>query len=163
MIKITNARKDIDFTIISELASIIWTEHYTPIIGRKQVTYMLDKFQSDRAIRNQVMEGVNYCLIYLNDQPAGYLSFYRKEDSLFLSKLYVLSELRGIGIGRSALDFLEERSQDLGCYNISLTVNKNNSNSIEAYQKMGFKIIDSIEIDIGAGFVMDDLLMKKQL
>ena len=75
----------------------------------------------------------------------------------------MLSELRGIGVGRSALDFLEKRSQDLGCYNISLTVNKNNSNSIEAYQKMGFKIIDSIEIDIGAGFVMDDFLMKKQL
>ena len=46
---------------------------------------------------------------------------------------------------------------------IWLTVNKNNSGSIEAYKRMGFNIIDKIITDIGAGFVMDDYKMQLKL
>ena len=43
---------------------------------------------------------------------------------------------------------------------IRLTVNKYNKNSIAAYRKWGFKIIDSVVTDIGSGFVMDDFIMQ---
>ena len=46
---------------------------------------------------------------------------------------------------------------------ISLTVNKHNSNSIEAYKKMGFEIIRPMVTDIGSGYVMDDYYMEKKL
>lgn len=156
------AHTDKDFHLIAELASIIWTEHYPPIIGVEQVNYMLDKFQSFNAIKEQVQDGVFYFIMYFNNKPAGYLSYYKKEDSLFLSKLYVLDQYRGKKIGKTALIFIEDQLVDLGCDSISLTVNKNNSNSIKAYQKMGFKIIDTIVIDIGNGFVMDDYFLKKK-
>ena len=39
---------------IVEMAKEIWTEHYTPIIGKDQVDYMLDKFQSNDAISGQI-------------------------------------------------------------------------------------------------------------
>ena len=161
MIRIQKAVNTNDFKIIAALASEIWTEHYTSIIGSKQVEYMLEKFQSEEAIRDQVQDDVFYNILYFNDQPAGYLSFFKKDDSLFLSKLYVLSQLRGNKIGKAGLDFIKDQLKELECDRIQLTVNKNNIQSIEAYKKMGFQIIDSIIIDIGNGFVMDDYLMEK--
>ena len=46
---------------------------------------------------------------------------------------------------------------------IQLTVNKNNTNTIKAYEKWGFKTIDSAVTDIGSGFVMDDYIMEYYL
>lgn len=161
MTTFSKAIKNTDFQLIEALGKIIWTEHYTPIIGPGQVAYMLDKFQSESAIEKQIEEGVEYYIIHHENTTVGYLSFYKKEDSLFLSKLYVLSTERGKGIGKSAMEYLELKRKDNMCKSISLTVNKYNTNSIKAYEKMGFKKIKAIVMDIGNGFVMDDYVMKK--
>jgi hypothetical protein len=47
---------------VAELARDIWTEHYVPIIGRDQVDYMLDRFQSSDAIARQIESGCKYYL-----------------------------------------------------------------------------------------------------
>ena len=39
------------------LAREIWTEYYTPILGKDQVAYMLDNFQSAEAIKKTVGDG----------------------------------------------------------------------------------------------------------
>jgi ribosomal protein S18 acetylase RimI-like enzyme len=46
---------------------------------------------------------------------------------------------------------------------IWLTVNKNNTQSIEAYKKMMFYKTRSLVTDIGGGFVMDDDVMQRDL
>ena len=157
------ANSNADFEQIATLGSIIWTEHYTPIIGSKQVTYMLDKFQSVSAVKKQIQEGTEYYIIKHQNSAVGYLSFYKKEDSLFLSKLYVLGTERGKGIGKAAMSFLEKKRVEIACKSISLTVNKYNTNSIKAYEKMGFEKIDSVVIAIGNGYVMDDYVMNKEM
>ena len=43
MTEITIAITATDYNIITQLADIIWREHYTPIIGVDQVEYMLKK------------------------------------------------------------------------------------------------------------------------
>lgn len=148
---------------IVNLGDFIWREHYEPIIGIQQVEYMLDKFQSVPAIYSQIKDGAEYYLIEESQTPVGYLSVQKKKDSLFLSKLYVLGTERGKGIGKKAIDFINKRALELSCNTISLTVNKYNTNSIKAYEKMGFiKIKDAI-FDIGEGYIMDDYVMKKEL
>ena len=152
-----------DFNTIARLAHTIWTEHYTPIIGEQQVSYMLDKFQSAQAMEDQVKEGYHYYLLQHENTPVGYFSFNPKDSFLFLSKLYVLSSERGKGIGRKAIEFIENQAKKLGKSKIRLTVNKFNSNSIAAYEKIGFVNIDSIVQDIGNGFVMDDYVLERKL
>jgi len=152
-----------DIQIIAHLAHEIWTEHYTPIIGSAQVEYMIEKFQSVAAIKEQIGDGVEYHLVRYQGDSAGYISAYKKKESLFLSKIYVLSSLRGKGIGKTMMNFISERAHQLSCENITLTVNKYNTNSINAYKRMGFLIVEPIVIDIGNGFIMDDYLMKKAL
>ena len=44
-----------------------------------------------------------------------------------------------------------------------LTVNKYNEMGIRAYQAKGFETIESVETDIGRGFIMDDYVMEKRI
>ncbi len=148
---------------ICQLADEVWREHYLPILGLVQVEYMLDKFQSKRAITSQIEEGYLY---YLLKSPAGwvgYLGLVVREDELFLSKLYIVRRHRGKGFGRQSIDFIETMAKTRGLPKISLLVNKHNASSLEAYRKFGFSLVNSVIQDIGNGFVMDDYLMEKRV
>ncbi len=161
MTEIKLARSEKDHRIIAKLANSIWTEHYTPIIGEAQVAYMLGKFQSVPAIEDQTNQGFSYYLLLHENKPVGYFSYSRKDDSLFLSKIYILNSERGKGIGKAGISFMEDQVRELGLKKIQLTVNKYNANSIKAYEKMGFINIDDIVQDIGQGYVMDDYVLEK--
>lgn len=149
--------------IIADLACEIWNEHFTPIIGKAQVDYMLEKFQSKKAITEQIENGFLYFLIKNNNDYIGYLGVLPKEGQLFLSKLYIISAERGRGYGRKAIEFIEKLAIDKGLSKISLTVNKNNSATINTYIKLGFENCDCIVQDIGKNFVMDDYKMEKDV
>ncbi|MGB5317367.1 MAG: GNAT family N-acetyltransferase [Robiginitalea sp.] len=148
---------------VAELAGIIWKEHYIPIIGKAQVDYMLEKFQSAPAIEKQLVEGICYVSIKTDGITQGYMAFERQGKTLFLSKIYLLDSFRGLGIGKVAMSFLEEKAHALGCKQIALTVNKYNNQSINAYLRLGFEKKEGKITDIGGGFVMDDYLMVKLL
>ncbi|MBV6624035.1 MAG: GNAT family N-acetyltransferase [Rivularia sp. (in: Bacteria)] len=144
---------------VSKLANNIWNEHYLPIIGTHQVSYMLDKFQSEDAIKQQIDEGYKYYLIFYNQVEAGYFSVKDKEEQLFLSKLYILKSFRGKGIGKQTINFIKSNFNNPV---IQLTVNKNNSDSLAFYKNIGFEIVDDVAMDIGNGFVMDDYVMEME-
>ncbi len=161
MINFQEVKGDRDLERIESMANIIWHEHYTPIIGAKQVKYMLDKFQSVGTMKGQIEKGYQYFLINSNENVVGYLSFEMREKSLFLSKIYLLKNERGKGIGRKAMQFVFSIAKGLSCKKVSLTVNRFNQNSIRAYESAGFDIKGELVQDIGNGFVMDDYLMEK--
>ncbi|MDD5455221.1 MAG: GNAT family N-acetyltransferase [Candidatus Ratteibacteria bacterium] len=152
--------------IVEKLARSIWRQHYVPIIGKDQVEYMLEKFQSKEAILNQIKkEGYHYYLLrdISNDNWIGYVGIVHKQNELFLSKLYIAVEERSKGYGKRAVEFIETLARHKGLDKISLTVNKNNKDSIGVYKNLGFVITDSLVTDIGNGFVMDDYRMEKSI
>ncbi|WP_109830749.1 GNAT family N-acetyltransferase [Reichenbachiella versicolor] len=152
-----------DFGTVEDLAKKIWTEHYVPIIGQDQVSYMLDHIQSFKAIRHQVREGAKYYIILSDYRPVGYLSYEVREDDAFISKIYVDASQRGKGIGKKAIEFTEKESKKSSLKALSLSVNKHNEVAREFYKKNGFKIIEDVVVDIGGGFVMDDYIMRKSI
>ncbi|MFZ0035577.1 MAG: GNAT family N-acetyltransferase, partial [Sedimentisphaerales bacterium] len=162
-IKIVKVSDENLVSVVEALAHSIWREHFTPIIGSSQVEYMLEKFQSREALLNQI-EKDGY-LYYLREDKngnwVGYFGVVPRLKELFLSKLYITAENRGKGFAKRALEFIETLARDNGLSSITLTVNKNNSDSIKAYKKLGFVITTSLVTDIGNGFVMDDYKMEK--
>lgn len=127
---------------------------------------MLEKFQSEKAIARQIKnEGFLYYLLKRDKSYIGYIGIVPDKDKgeLFLSKIYIKSDERQKGYGKKALQFVEELAKQRKLNRITLTVNKNNTSSIEAYLKMGFKNVGSVVTDIGGGFVMDDYRMEKFL
>jgi len=146
---------------VAQLAKEIWTEHFLPIIGQKQVDYMLNKFQSPEAIKTQIQkESYHYFFINDGSNNIGYFAIQKQNRILFLSKLYVNRENRGRGFGKAALAYIIEFAKEHTLNKIQLTVNKDNTNSIKAYKKMGFVVTGKQVIDIGNNFVMDDYKME---
>ncbi len=145
---------------IEKLGKEIWTEHYTPIIGIDQVNYMLDKFQSARAIGEQINEGYEYYQLLNESKLIGYLAIQKREEALFLSKIYIHKSQRGKGFGKEAMEFVFNRARDLNCELVRLTVNKYNANSIKTYEKIGFENVGPAVFDIGNGYIMDDFIFE---
>jgi ribosomal protein S18 acetylase RimI-like enzyme len=146
------------------LAEEIWAEHYIPIIGPDQVKYMLETFQSEKSIVQQIDSGAwVYFLIHFHGEAVGYFAFQLKLDRLFLSKLYLRKNMRGKGIARKAIGFLENVAAENCLSKIVLTVNKNNQTAIAAYEKLGFANLGPTVADIGGGYVMDDYIFEKTL
>lgn len=163
---------------IHKLAQNIWKEHYSNILTDGQIQYMVSNFQSVQAMEKQIKEGYKYLQILSKselpeeeDKLLGYFSFIQKNDhnnnennlAIFLSKLYIEKTFRNQGIARSVISYLRRIAQKEDCKSIWLTVNKQNTQSIEAYKKLGFKIYREDSVDIGRGYVMDDYYMKIEL
>ncbi|WP_236778441.1 GNAT family N-acetyltransferase [Pseudalgibacter alginicilyticus] len=163
MIEIKAASSILDYIQIEALANTIWYEHYRPIIGENQVNYMLEKFQSVSAIKEQIDNGFEYFIVIFDKKPVGYMAVKQEPEFLFLSKIYILNNHRGKNLGRKMLCFIEENAKNKNLKNIRLTVNINNTNSIKAYEKWGFQKSGTLVTDIGNGFVMDDFEMIKTL
>ncbi len=152
-----------DIQDTARLAQMIWREHFTPIIGEKQVDYMLDKFQSAPAIAEQIRQGYLYFALMSDNRQIGYTGFRIDDDALFLSKLYIEKEFRGRGYARIVLDKAEETAKKNTKPVIRLTCNKNNANSLAVYKKLGFLTVREEKTDIGSGFFMDDYILEKQI
>lgn len=149
-----------DIAEVAALAHEIWNDHFPNIIGQGQVDYMLERFQSEAAIRAQIHDDrYEYYLVGDSGDRAGYFAIIQDADSLQLSKLYLRRATRGRGLGAQIVRWLEAESRSRGLSHVWLTVNKDNAGSIAFYRRVGFEIDSAIVTDIGHGFVMDDYRM----
>ena len=151
---------------VAELASEIWNEYFPAIIGQGQVEYMVDRFQSAKAISRQIgEEGYLYYLVETGYEAAGYVGLLPRvaEGRMQISKFYLRRPWRGRGLARLILERVSAVSKELGCDRLYLTVNKYNAPAISAYEKLGFTRTGDLVTDIGGGFVMDDYEMQKLL
>ena len=78
------------------------------------------------------------------ETPAGYIvltfgySFeYYGRDS-FIDELYIEPQYRRLGIGRRAMQFVEERASELGVNAIHLEVDQGNDPAAELYRRAGY-------------------------
>jgi GNAT superfamily N-acetyltransferase len=162
-IAIFPARRRGDLPVVRELARRVWHRHYPGIISLAQIDYMLDRGYSDEALTPfTVDEGAGLVLAHVDYEPAGFAAWYRPAQSTTkLDKLYVLQEVQGRGVGRRLVAHVEDMARADGARTLVLNVNKHNAASIEFYRRCGFAVRESVVVDIGQGFVMDDYVMAK--
>ena len=150
VLMIKKADTDEQIRQIAALARIIWNEHFTPIIGKDQVDYMVEKFQSYPALKKQLDDGYEYYQIFNSGEFCGYTGIHPGEDGrLFLSKLYIRKDHRGRHLATRVFDFLTDLCRERGYSAVWLTCNKHNNNSLCIYRHLGFQTIDTQEADIG--------------
>ncbi|GAB6929652.1 GNAT family N-acetyltransferase [Paenibacillus sp. JCM 10914] len=153
-----------DIHKLAQLAEGIWNEYFIDIITQEQIDYMIEEFQSEKAIKQQLgTEGFEYFFITVDGTHVGYTGVKQEERALFLSKLYLANESRGKGIASVAIRYLVNLCNQRNLSSIWLTVNRHNHHTIAVYEKKGFKVIREEVKDIGKGFVMDDYIMEKQV
>lgn len=160
IIKVENS----DIPKLAQLANEIWNQHFPPIIGQEQVDYMVDNFQSEKAMTKQISQGYEYYFMCVDGQNQGYFGIQPQDDgTLFLSKLYLRQSQRGNGYATKCFEFMKKLCKERGYTSIWLTVNKHNDNTIAIYKKFGMQIIRSQVSDIGNGFVMDDYVFEYKI
>ena len=162
-VRISVVREYAEIAEIAALADEVWHEHYGGLLSKGQIDYMVGLFQSEKAIAKSIAEN-HYTYYAIRDVGllVGYCGVQPNEEdhTLFLSKLYLRADYRGRRISRLVLAMLYERCITEGYNSIWLTVNKGNTNSIDAYRKLGFSIEREEVTDIGNGYVMDDYIMR---
>lgn len=152
---------DIEFHDLSILAKEIWREHFSTILPPGQVEYMIEKFQSETAMKTAVeQDEYLYYRMDFSCTPVGYFAIKEEKDQLFLSKLYVEKSNRGKGFSSAALDFIKQYCKQNKLAYIWLTVNRNNFSSIAVYKHFGFKVFKECTTDIGQGYAKDDYYME---
>jgi len=154
-----------DLPAIEQLAGVIWRAVYPGIISIEQIDYMLARMYSPDVLRRELHSGIRFVRLLVGDELAGFASFgpVNEGKTMKLHKLYLHPRFHGRGLGSLLLQHCEQEICRLGHRRLLLNVNRRNARAIAAYQRNGFRIVETVLVDIGGGFVMDDYVMAKDL
>ena len=151
-----------DIPAIISLATHTWHTTYSSIISKEQIEYMLQLFYNNELIASQFSDPSHFFLLAKEEnQLLGYSHCYIDQDKLKLSKLYISPLAQGKGIGKKLLNQIEADMIQLNIHTLILNVNRNNP-ALHFYIKMGFEIIDTIDIPLDK-FWLNDYVMQKTI
>ncbi len=154
-----------DIIECAALAAEIWNQHFSSILSQEQIDYMVSRFQSRKALLDQIEnEGYSYYFFTVDGKRVGYFGICPKDDkTMFLSKIYMKKSYRGNGYASKGFEFIKEQARALDCTKIWLTVNRYNEGSIAVYEHWNMKRDGVRTTEIGQGFIMDDYVYSYPL
>ena len=147
---------------IAVLADEIWHECYSSVIPKGQIDYMLRTYHSVDSMMREMSEGYDFFIVSDGGRDVGYYSVHDEGERLYISKVYLLKECRGKGLGKGIFESIDGYARSHGLHEEYLRVNKGNP-TVDVYKRAGFSISETITSDIGEGYVMDDYIMTKRL
>ena len=151
--------------MIQELAYKIWPSTYGEILSKEQLEFMLDKFYSLESLKVQVNSNHVFLLLEDNNSFIGFLDYelnYEESGKTKIHKIYLLPETQGKGLGRLFVSYAENSAKKANQKAILLNVNRFNK-AIGFYENLGFKKTETIDVEIGNGYLMEDFIMEKEL
>ncbi len=154
-----------DVESVIALARLVWQQTYPGIITQEQIDFMLEqRYSRQRLLEELTMPQVWWDQASVDGQLAGFSScMVTGGGEMKLDKLYVGPARQRSGIGARLIDQVVSHARTAGCQTLILAVNKRNERAIAAYGKQGFAIRESVCVDIGNGFLMDDFIMARSL
>ena len=154
-----------DIPLIRELTFAIWPQTYSSIISKEQIEYMLDMIYSPASLQKQMgEEGCTFIIVYDDNVPVAFASYNEIGLQTWkLNKIYILPSQQGKGTGKFMINYIvDELRQEHHATSLQLQVNRHNK-AKDFYEKLGFKIIQTADFDIGNGFFMNDYVMEYRL
>ena len=155
-----------DIKQIQNIVHITWPITYGEILSKEQLDYMLDLFYSDEALTDQYNKKEQlFYMIYEDGTNLGFIGIehnYSGKTATKIHKIYLLPETQGKGIGKKVIDEIGKLALDNNSTALILNVNRFNS-ALGFYKKIGFEVVDEVNIDIGKGYLMEDYVMEKKL
>ena len=152
-----------DTELIRTLALQIWPLTYSAILSPRQIRYMMDLMYSEQALKEQMIKGAQFIIVYNAGIPIGFASYSETIPGIYkLHKIYLLARQQGRGSGKFVIEQIIRDIQPKGATALQLNVNRNNK-AVGFYERLGFKILREEDIDIGNGFYMNDYVMEKKL
>ncbi len=151
---------------IEKAANLVWHNYYKDIFSQEQINYMLKKYQSTAAVKQQMSDSYIYYMLLVDNELAGYLCFKNHGDYIFISRLYIKAEYRRQGLARrtiSLFDNIVRHKEFDGIKKLRLHVERENHFAINVYEHLGFKKVRAIDTDIGNGFFCNEYVMERKI
>ena len=152
------------FHEMANLAAGILREYYTKFHPIDRVNSWIQAAQSSEKIKEDASKGMEYYFLKVGDKNVGYVAIQPQQEKLFLSKFYVDSNFRKAGVGKHAIEFIEEFGKKNNLKSIYCYCGSYNKESIKAYERLGFnqkgKIITPVE---GSNRVCEESIMQKKI
>lgn len=155
-----------ELTKVQSIALRTWPSTFAAILSPEQIQYMLNWMYSLDMLESQLDKGHTFLLVEDDGKELGFAGFelnYAEGPKAKLHKIYLLPEAQGKGAGKTLILEVVDRAKKAGQKSLLLNVNKYNQKAIDFYLKMGFREIYKEVIDIGNGYVMDDVVMELNL
>ena len=148
------AFSEADFTSIYDFMYPLWHETYGKILPKEQIDFLVNKYFSPEGVAN--FRGLGYQYYKLEaEKTVGMVVTVEKNDSIYLDKLYLIPESRGMGYATFVFSSLLDMGKD-----ITLNVNQKNERAIACYKKNGFIIESEERIPLGNGMINIDYNMR---
>lgn len=122
------------------------------VIGMMEDFYAIDNYPIDTDVSKGLMlefiqnESLGKGWLILKDgQPAGYViltfifSFEYKGRIAFLDELFIVDEARGLGLGKHAVDFIQEQAKLYSVKIVYLEVEPHNERAQQLYLSKNFE------------------------
>jgi len=165
MITITEAFVE-DIAKIQEIANITWPITYGEILTKEQLDYMLDLIYSDEALSKQIQNKEQlFYLISDSESVIGFIGIehnYKSKAITKIHKIYLLPETQGKGFGKVVFEEIRKMALENNSNELLLNVNRFNT-ALNFYKKLGFEIKETVDIEIGNRYLMEDYVMGKNI
>ncbi|MCW2118838.1 GNAT family N-acetyltransferase [Flavobacterium sp. 7A] len=153
-----------DLNLIQKIAYQVWPVAYGEILSKEQMVYMLESFYSIATLSDNYDKGCHFILAKEGDAVLGFAGFEHFDvlERTKIHKIYLLPESQGKGVGKLLVDYIGTRAIEKQFETLLLHVNRFNK-ALGFYEKLGFKIIEEVDIEIGNGYLMEDYVMERLL
>jgi ribosomal protein S18 acetylase RimI-like enzyme len=152
-----------DIELIRTLALQVWPATYAKILSPQQIHYMMNLIYSHDALRQQMESHHQFIIVYNSGIPIGFAAYSEIEPAVYkLHKIYLLQRQQGRGSGKFVLDQVIGDIKPKGAIALRLNVNRYNP-AKGFYEKLGFEVIRTEDIDIGNGYMMNDYVMERKV
>ena len=163
MLAVTKATAS-DIPLIRQLSFATWPQTYSDVISKEQIEYMLQMMYNPATLQKQMQEdGCTFIIVYDDKEPVAFASYNETEPQLWkLNKIYILPSQQGKGTGKFIINYIVDEIKAKHAKALQLQVNRDNK-AKNFYEKLGFKIIQTADFDIGNGYFMNDYVMELSL
>lgn len=154
-----------DIPKIQAISNIVWPVTFEEILSQEQISYMMEMMYSTESLTKQIqIDNHHYILAQKDGKHLGYLSYQNQMENEYckVHKIYVLPTAQGLGIGKILIKYAKQQATKAGDSKLRLNVNRYNK-ALDFYKHIGFSILQTEDIDIGKGFLMEDYVLQMEL
>ena len=155
-----------DVDAIARTHVLGWQHAYAGMITQKQIDYMLaQRYNAPHLLTELSQPGLWWDQALVTGERVGFSSCYLTDTpgEIKLDKVYVHPDWQRAGVGGALIERVVGRGRAACCDTLVLAVNKQNVRAIAAYERKGFSVRESVCVNIGGGFVMDDFIMSRSI
>lgn len=143
------------------LANRIFGQHFTPLMPRQQIDYILDTFNSFNVINERISTGgYKYYGIVCDSRQAGFFAYVpRLGEAVEITEIGVIKKQRGKGCCKRALQFICDKAREGGARTVKIKINKKNETALKAFKALGMQEIGEEQEKLMGDFFVEQVIL----